>query len=169
MYDIAPFDKWLDYYNPEEDRQSVFYQYSEHIQELQDEKDDNLNVIYNYIIVAALNLAYMASVNIDYVSQDQIDNNLKLLDAAFEQLDPNTVNEDVYYSMQDMRVQNRLYLEKLKLGLPYIQTIDINCTPVSILTYNYYADSTRSNEIVNLNESEDPAFAGTARQHKNRL
>lgn len=123
-----------------------------------DQLNQNRVAIQNYSNVAFLNIAYLASINIDYVSQDQIDNILTQLNAAFESLDPDTMDEDVYYSLQDARVQNRLYLENLKLGLPYSKIIYTNSIPASILSYNLYSDSRRAQEIIDVNVIEDPAF-----------
>lgn len=123
-----------------------------------DQLNQNRIATQNFSNVAFLNIAYLASINITYVSQDQINNILTQLNAAFESLNPNTIDQDIYYSLQDMRVQNRLYLESLKLGLPYSKIIYTNSIPASILSYNLYGDSRRSQEIIDVNIIEDPAF-----------
>jgi len=124
-----------------------------------DQLNQNRVAIRNYSNTAFLNIAYLASINIDYTSQEQIVNILNQLNSAFDSLDPNTVDEDVYYTLQDMRVQNRLYLENLRLGLPYSKVIYTNSVPASILSYNVYGDSRRAQEIIDVNFVEDPAFA----------
>lgn len=123
-----------------------------------DQLNQNRIATQNYSNVAFLNIAYLASINIDYLSQEQVTNILNQLNAAFDSLDPNTVDEDVYYTLQDVRVQNRLYLESLRLGLPYSKVIYTNSVPASILSYSVYGDSRRAQEIIDVNFVEDPAF-----------
>lgn len=123
-----------------------------------DQLNQNAITIQNYSDVAFLNIAYLAAINIEFTSQNGIDDTLSKLNSTFLSLNPNTVDEDVYYLLQDMRVQNKLYLEKLRLGLPYEKTIYTNSIPASILAYNLYSDSRRAQEIIDVNDIEDPAF-----------
>lgn len=123
-----------------------------------DQVNENRIAIRNFSNVAFLNIAYLASINIAYVSQDQINNILTQLNKTFEALDPNSIDEDIYYTLQDMRIQNRLYLESLRFNLPYSQIIYTNSIPASILSYNLYGDSRRAQEIIDVNIIEDPAF-----------
>lgn len=123
-----------------------------------DQLNQNTIAIHNYSNVAFLNIAYLASINIEYTSQEQIVDIQTQLNSAFEALNPNTVDEDVYYLLQDIRVQNRLYLESLRLGLPFNKIIYTNSTPASILAYAIYGDSRRAQEIIDVNFVEDPAF-----------
>jgi prophage DNA circulation protein len=112
----------------------------------------------DYIDVACLTVAYLATTNIDYTSQDQIDEILSRLNDAFDTLDPDSVNEDVYYDLQEMRTQNRLLLQDLQTTLPFYVSIRTNSIPSSVLSYNLYGDSSRAGEIESLNGIEDPAF-----------
>lgn len=118
----------------------------------------NNQALYDFNNVSALSLAYTCSTSITYDSQEDVDEILSRLNTAFYALDPDTVDEDIYYNLQDLRTQNRLYLENLKLGLPYLHKIRVNSIPSSILAYNLYEDSTRSSEIIDINSIEDPAF-----------
>lgn len=123
-----------------------------------DSINQNTIAVNNFSNTAYLNIAFLASINIEYTSQQQIDEVISQLNTAFLSLDPDTFDEDVYYLLQDMRVQTRLYLEKLRLGLPYEKTIYTNSIPASILSYNLYSDSRRAQEIIDVNLIEDPAF-----------
>lgn len=118
----------------------------------------NKIALANYTDVACLTIAYLATTNIDFTSQSDIDTMLARLNAAFDTLDPDSVNEDVYYNLQDMRTQNRLLLQNLRTTLPYYVSLRTNLIPTAVLAYNLYGDSTRSDELNALNEVEDPAF-----------
>ena len=112
----------------------------------------------NYIDVACLTISYLATTSIDYTSQSEIDVMLARLNEVFATLDPNSINEDVYYNLQDMRTQNRLLLQNLRITLPYYIPIKTNSIPSSVLSYNLYGTSSRASEIEQLNSIEDPSF-----------
>ena len=121
--------------------------------------NENRQAVANFTDTACLTTAYLASTNIDYTSQEQIDNMLSRLNNAFETLDPNNYDEEIYYELQDLRTQTRLFLQNLRTTLPYYVDIKTNSIPTAVLAYNLYADSSRSSEIDSLNGIEDPAFA----------
>jgi len=112
----------------------------------------------NYTDVACLTIAYLATTNISFTSQSDIDTMLARLNEAFETLDPDSVNEDVYYDLQEMRTQNRLLLQNLRTTLPYYVSLRTNLIPSAVLAYNLYGDSSRSDELNALNGIEDPCF-----------
>lgn len=118
----------------------------------------NSAALANYTDVACLTIAYLATTNIDFTSQSDIDTMLARLNKAFETLDPDSVNEDVYYDLQEMRTQNRLLLQNLRTTLPYYVSLRTNLIPSAVLAYNLYGDSSRSDELNALNGIEDPCF-----------
>lgn len=118
----------------------------------------NKIALANYTDVVCLTIAYLATTNITFTSQSDIDAMLTRLNQAFDTLDPDSVNEDVYYSLQDMRTQNRLLLQNARATLPYYVSLRTNLIPTAVLAYNLYGDSTRSDELNTLNAVEDPAF-----------
>ena len=124
-----------------------------------DSINQNRTATQNFSNAAFLNIAYLSSINIDFTSQEQINKVISQLNTSFLSLDPNTFDEDTYYLLQDMRNQNRLYLENLRFNLPYQKVIFTNSVPTSILSYNLYGSSVRSQEIIDANDIEDPAFA----------
>jgi hypothetical protein len=83
---------------------------------------------------------------------------LTRLNEAFDTLDPDSINEDVYYDLQEMRTQNRLLLQNLRTTLPYYVSLRTNLIPTAVLAYNLYGDSSRSDELNALNGVEDPCF-----------
>jgi prophage DNA circulation protein len=121
--------------------------------------NQNREAVGNFTDTACLTTAYLASTNIDYTSQEQIDAMLTRLNDAFETLDPNSFDEEIYYELQDLRTQTRLFLQNLRTTLPYYVNIKTNLIPTAVLAYNFYANSSRSSEIDSLNGIEDPAFA----------
>ena len=118
----------------------------------------NKIALANYTDVACLTIAYLATTNITFTSQSDIDTMLARLNKAFDTLDPDSVNDDVYYSLQDMRTQNRLLLQNARATLPYYVSLRTNLIPTAVLAYNLYGDSTRSDELNALNAVEDPCF-----------
>lgn len=120
--------------------------------------NNNRDAVYNFSDVAATTIAYAAATNLVYYNQEQLDSVQKRLDNAFMSIDPDTVDDTVYYELQNLRNQDRIYLESIRLNLAKIVTQRTNQVPSSILAYNLYGDSGRASEIITLNSIEDPAF-----------
>ena len=112
----------------------------------------------NYFKTSSLAVACLASTNIDYTSQEEIDGIIKRLSTAFDSLNPNKIDEDVYYNLQNLKVGTTAFLKNLRTTLPFYVSIKTNSVPSAVLTYNYYGTSDRSDEILLLNNIEDPAF-----------
>ena len=112
----------------------------------------------NYFKTSSLAVACLASTNIDYTSQEEIDGIIKRLSTAFDSLNPNKIDEDVYYNLQNLKVGTTAFLKNLRTTLPFYVSIKTNSIPSAVLAYNYYGASDRSDEILLLNNIEDPAF-----------
>lgn len=125
---------------------------------LVNQANTNKIALANYTDVACLNIAYLATTNIDFTSQGDIDAMLTRLNTAFDSLDPDSIDEGVYYTLQDARTQNRLILQNLRTTLPYYVSIRSNLIPSAVLAYNLYGDSSRADELNVLNGVEDPSF-----------
>lgn len=121
--------------------------------------NSNRDALYNFNDVASLSIAYLASTNISFTDQDQLNLVQKQLDEAYLSINTETVDENIYNLLQSMRSQNRLYLDTLKLSLPLKITLTINNSiPATVLAYQLYGDAARSDEIILLNNIQDPAF-----------
>jgi len=118
----------------------------------------NRLAVYNFSDVAAITLAYEVATNLTYNSQEQLDSVQNRLNAAFDTLDPDLVDDTIYYNLQNLRNQLRLYLDTLRLNLAKIVTLRTNTIPSSILAFNLYGDTSRADEIITLNNIENPAY-----------
>lgn len=120
--------------------------------------NDNRTAIYNFNDVAFTTLAYQVATNLTYANQEELDSVQTRLNAAFMSINPNTVDDTIYYDLQNLRNQIRLYLDTLRINLAFIITQRVNSIPSAILAYNLYGDTVRATEIIGLNFVEDPAF-----------
>jgi len=112
----------------------------------------------NYFKTSSLAVACLASTNIDYTSQEEIDSMIKRLSTAFDSLNPDKIDEDVYYNLQNLKVGTASFLKNLRTTLPFYVGITTNSIPSAVLAYNYYGTIDKSDEILLLNNIEDPAF-----------
>lgn len=120
--------------------------------------NDNRTAVYNFNDVAATALAYQVATNLTYTTQEDLDSVQDRLNAAFMSINPDTVDDTIYYNLQSLRNQIRLYLDTLRINLAFIVTQRVNSIPSTILAYNLYGDTVRAAEIITLNFVEDPAF-----------
>jgi hypothetical protein len=107
--------------------------------------------------VAALSIGYLSSTNIVYNNKNDLLIYQKRLDKAFLSIDPN-IDSNVYYNLQNLRNQTRIYLDNLSLSLAGVVTQYTNVTSASTLSYSLYGTTDRAIEILTLNGIEDPAF-----------
>lgn len=117
---------------------------------------DNINL---YAKVSLLNVAYQVSSAIDYRNQQEIDNIIKRTDAMFNSINPNYIDDNIYTALENIRTQNIIALNNLKLNLPYIKTIETKTMPAVVLGYNYYGDQLNSQyeNIIDFNNIQDPS------------
>jgi len=117
---------------------------------------DSINL---YAKVSLLNAAYQVSSAIDYKNQEQIDNIIKRTEAMFNSINPNYINDDIYTALENIRTQNIIALNNLKLSLPYIKIIETKPMPTVVLGYNYYGDQLNSQyeNIIDFNNIQDPS------------
>lgn len=120
--------------------------------------NSNKNAVYSFNDVAAVALAYEVATNLTYTNQEQLDNIQNRLNDAFNSVDPDLTDSTIYYNLQDIRNQVRLYLDTIRLNLAKIVTLRTNTIPSTILAFNLYGDTSRADEIITLNDITNPAF-----------
>lgn len=118
----------------------------------------NNQAIYNVVDAQCLSIACLASSNIGFQSQEDVQSYIARLNKAFNSIDPDNFDEDLYYELQNMVIATKQYLDTLRISLPYNIQITTNSVPAMVLAYKLYGDGRRADEIISNNFIEDPAF-----------
>lgn len=116
------------------------------------------NVISNVVRSSLVSNSYQVATAIDYVEQSQVSNIIKRIEAMYNSIDQNLIDDNTYSILERMRAETLLTLNNLKLKLPSITTIQTNSLPAIALAYNYYSDFAPAEyeNILNLNKIQDP-------------
>jgi prophage DNA circulation protein len=120
--------------------------------------NQNKKTTYSFSDVATLTTAFQVATNINYSTQEQLDDYLNRLNDAYDFVFDNVQDDDVLTNLTSIRNQTRIILENIRLDLAKIITIRVNPIPVTVLAYQRYGDTSRDQEILDLNKIEDPAF-----------
>lgn len=107
---------------------------------------NNINAIVN---------AYNLVTDIDFESQEELDEALNNIEDVYSEL-INNVNEALVYNIQDVRNQARLLLDSLRGSLAKTITIYTSPTNTAALAYKYYGDIDRAEQIERINNISKP-------------
>lgn len=118
----------------------------------------NNQAIYNVVDAQCLTIACLSYSNIGFDSQERVQEYINRLDKAFNSINVDKFDEDLYYELQNIIIATKQYLNSLRISLPFNVSITTNSIPAMVLAYKIYGDGRRADEIVSNNFIEDPAF-----------
>jgi len=117
--------------------------------------DTNRNLINDNIVTTALAQCYFASVNIDYESVQDLEDNRIFLESVYESLDIERLDEDLYQTLNELRVIANKTLDNIALQLPSIATYDITQRPLARFVYGLYGNLDNLDLTDTLNNAKD--------------
>lgn len=102
-------------------------------------------------------LAFDNAAQIEYEIESDLKNVIEELDNEYQRLiSDRLIDADSRVELIKIRTATTKYFTQLELKT--INTVETNRVPASILSYNLYANSLRSKEIINLNGIDNTAF-----------
>lgn len=122
-------------------------------------KEDNIksnaDLLTNTVKQSALINIYSLSAQVDYESVQDIDEIEQYLEDRYNEL-RESIGDTVYEDFAELRQLSRQLLDNKRLTTATIRTIDLKTiTPLSVVSYRVYEDSTRATEIQDLNNITD--------------
>lgn len=123
------------------------------------QRQQNQEILTSAMQVNALSFAYATASTIDYTDTDQLSTIRNDLEAQYNKVSQfELISQDTFYDLQGLRNEMRIFFAKEAVNVPNIVTIETPVMPVSILSYQYYGTTDRSEQILNLNPSEEVSF-----------
>lgn len=131
------------------------------------ERTTSSGVSSNFLRSTSLFEAYSQSTGLELATVEDINETIELLDAQFEDMkDAMTEPQiefgnatpdysDTYEAMNQLRVSSLQFFEEARINAAKVQVINVKAQPASVLSYTLYGDSTRAQEIVDLNGLND--------------
>ena len=122
----------------------------------QQERKQNNEVINNAINADALAQAYAVFTSVDIANEEEFTDFLELLNNQWDFLQDKNLSRDIRELLLDLRGEVEKYIETL--NIPEITNVDTVLTSPTVLSYTYYGNTTRADDITNLNALKDAAI-----------
>lgn len=135
------------------------------------ERETNSQILSNFMKAGTGIEAFAQSGTVEYENisdlesvADDLDDQFKLLADIMTKNDdaeiynfptPNPDYSNTYNELRNVYIETQKYLEQQRLTTPRIETIEVQPMPASVLSYRLYGDSTRAEEILELNDLID--------------
>lgn len=127
------------------------------------ERQRNNDVLNGAVAGASLGYAYLAATRVDFGTTRQIDELAADLDEQYALVQQGGASQEVKDALTDMRVKALSALDQVRVDTNQIITVETGPTTARLLSYSYYGDDTRGEDIIDLNGFDDPSFVeGTA-------
>jgi len=117
------------------------------------ERKNNNDTINNAVNSNSIAYAYATLKEIDLSNEDEFNRYNELLNNQWEYLQEQDLDIDVRENILDLRAEVEKYIDTL--NLPELISIDTVETSPSLLSYRYYGNTERDNEISSLNSLKD--------------
>lgn len=123
------------------------------------ERAQNRDIINGYVQVSALSYAYNVVPSLTFDTEDDINEIQGILDEQFDKvIETSGLSSETISDLKDLRVQVRGFLDQAAVAAFKISTVETYSTPMTILAYQYYGDTTKTQQLIDLNAINDPSF-----------
>lgn len=117
------------------------------------ERKENNDIINNAVNCNSLAYAYATLKEISLSNEDEFNRFNELLNNQWEYLQEQDLNNDVRENILDLRGEVEKYIDTL--NLPELISIETEETSPTLLSYQYYGDTARDDQISSLNALKD--------------
>lgn len=123
------------------------------------ERDDTANVFRASINTLALGQSYVSAAERDYGNERELDTAAEELEQQFDYIDTQPgLDDDSKQSLIDFRKETQQFFDQAELRVSQIVQTRTNTLPIRVISYQYYKDSSRAQELVDLNQAKDISF-----------
>ncbi len=123
------------------------------------ERNKNRKVLNDTIQMLALTYAYFNTAQITFETVDDIDEAAARLETQFQKIIESTGLTDATKSVLiDMRTIMQQFFEGQRLVAAQVITVNTNLISARLLAYQYYEDSSRGEQLIELNLPDDVSF-----------
>lgn len=129
------------------------------------QKSDNQDILNGSMRGNALALAYNNAANIDYSNENELNDIRQALEAEYLDLTSDTnLSNDTLDNLSALRNSLRAFFEEISIVVPKIRTINTAKMPMSILTYQYYGSTEKTEDLIALNSTIDVSFVSGSQE-----
>lgn len=129
------------------------------------ERQKNRDVFNDSLQSTALALSYLAAVEIDFLTETEIDNKQAILDNQyFALIDRQNINNDTIQALNEVRDKASQLFDELRLSVRRVVDLKTTVLPVSVISYQLYGNVDDASNLITLNNNANtPFFEGDIR------
>jgi prophage DNA circulation protein len=123
------------------------------------ERVANREILDTTMQINSLAQAYNVTTSLVFETDEDIQDVKNTLDTQFEKVvNNNNASDSTIQGLKDLRVEVRKFLEQEAVNAFRVSTIYTNEIPMAILAYQYYGNTERTEQLLDLNLINDPSF-----------
>ena len=125
---------------------------------LQQRKNNNdiLNASTNTL---ALAISYQSAASIEFGNVNELNTQEQILEDQYQFIVDNPgLDDETLQAITNTRTETQSFFNDQRLTVSQIVDARTNTLPATVIAYQYYKDSTRGQEIINLNDEPNVSF-----------
>lgn len=123
------------------------------------ERIANREILDTTMQVNSLAQAYNITTNLDFETDADVQSVKNVLDAQFEKVvNDNNASDDTIQELKNLRVEVRKFLDEEAVNAFRVSTVYTNEIPMTILAYQYYGNTEKTENLLDLNINKNPSF-----------
>lgn len=123
------------------------------------ERNSNRDILNSAVRTNALAQAYNTIPNIDFATESDIKATQNILNDQFDfVISDNNLSDDSVQNIKSLNVEVGKFLEQEAVNAFRVSQIQTHEVPTTILTYQYYGNVDKTQQIIDLNNTTDPTF-----------
>ena len=123
------------------------------------ERIANRKILDSTIQINSLAQAYNITTSLNFETEEDVQNVKNILDTQFDKVVNNTnAGDDTIQDLKDLRVEVSKFLEKETVNAFRVSTIHTNEIPMTLLAYQYYGNTEKTVQLLELNMNNNPSF-----------
>ena len=123
------------------------------------ERVANRKILDSTMQINSLAQAYNITTSLDFETDEGVQDIKNTLDAQFDKVVNNTnASDETIQGLKDLRVEVSKFLEKESVNAFRVSTIHTNEIPMTLLAYQYYGNTEKTVQLLDLNMNNNPSF-----------
>lgn len=123
------------------------------------ERIANKKILDSTMQINSLAQAYNITTSLDFETEEDVQDVKNVLDAQFDKIVNNTnATDDTIQGLKNLRVEVSKFLEKESVNAFRVSTVHTNEIPMTLLAYQYYGNTEKTVQLIDLNMTNNPSF-----------
>lgn len=123
------------------------------------ERIENRDILDSTMQINSLAQAYNVTTSLDFQTDEDVQNVKNVLDAQYEKvIENNNASDNTVQELKNLRVEVSKFLEKESVNAFRVSTVHTNEIPMTLLAYQYYGDTEKTVQLLDLNMINNPSF-----------